>query len=123
MNETADNELATLSTTYRIRDKTCVFVHINNLAKPTAEKQTKASPVARKKFLVTTSRSRSRSKQRRTVRRRIIRDNNVVSIPFGNEHCEVCQSDRRIKECKDCGCVKCLLKTGDPLVSVINKLG
>lgn len=112
LDKNANKELATLSTTYRIRDKTCVFIHINNQSKPSAEKRVKASSVSRKKIVVTTS----RSKQKSIVRRRIIRDDNVVSIPFGNEHCDVCQSNTRIKKCKECGCVKCLLKTGDPLI-------
>lgn len=42
----------------------------------------------------------------------------TVTLPFEDFVCPTCANDTCRKACSDCGCVKCLLKTGDPLVSV-----
>jgi hypothetical protein len=56
-------------------------------------------------------------KESNTAPRPIICDDNVVSLPYGDQFCKVCNNDKRRKTCSHCGCVKCLRKTGDPLVS------
>ena len=97
MDLNASAKEATLYSTYRVKSKTCVFVHVNE------QKSVQHTPTS--------------STHATTIsRRHIVRDNDVVSLPFGGEICTTCSSNVKIKRCKDCGCAKCLLKTGDPLV-------
>jgi hypothetical protein len=94
-----DKKPATLYSTYRVKDKTCVFVHL---------KQQQQVPVVQPKI--------KRETKKRVRKSSIIRDLNVISTPFGNPLCPECKNDNGKKKCAECGCVKCLLKTGDPLV-------
>ncbi|KAI8366586.1 PUA-like domain-containing protein [Blakeslea trispora] len=91
-----DKTPATLFHTYRVRDKTCVFVHI----RPTSlkRKKIKAEPT------------------QATPSTLVVRDMNTISTPFGNPYCPACKNDKKKKKCAECGCVSCLLKTGDPLI-------
>jgi hypothetical protein len=154
LDKSAEKTAATLFSTYRVRHKTCVFVHINNsdtsksATKTTASKRRKTS-----KTIIQPKQSKSKqskqsklkqSKIQRSIGRRpsatsapaaaasatplkaptprrrgIIRDNNVLTIPFGDFKCPVCQNNNKLKKCLECGCSKCLYKTGDPLVSIL----
>lgn len=100
LDQTADQTAATLALTYRLRDKTCVFVHIVKQCMPSSK-------------IITQVRQR---KAVTVPERRIIRDNNIVSTPFDGAQCSVCLSNKRLKKCQECGCAKCHYKTGDPLV-------
>lgn len=101
LDKSADKTAAKLSLTYRIRDKTCVFVHIVKQSKLPSIGITEV--VRRDKVTV--------------PGRRIIRNNNIVSTPFDGALCSVCFNNKRLKKCHECGCAKCHYKTGDPLVS------
>jgi nitrate reductase cytochrome c-type subunit len=121
LDKCSDKTEATLFSTYRIRHKTCVFVHINHTArKPTKTKKltvTTMTSSSQRKTKQSTTRTPSATIKQPPPRRHIIRDNRVVSIPFGDFKCPVCHNNEGLKKCLECGCSKCLYKTGDPLVS------
>ncbi|OBZ88071.1 E3 ubiquitin-protein ligase UHRF2 [Choanephora cucurbitarum] len=94
-----DKKPATLFHTYRVRDKTCVFVHI----RPSSVQLTKKIKVEPTQPTLSNSDN-------------VVRDMNVISTPFGDPFCPACKNNKKKKKCAECGCVKCLLKTGDPLI-------
>lgn len=100
-----DKKPATLFSTYRVKDKTCVFVHITGLK--------------RKQVVTEKIKEQTTANKRRKIKD-IIRYENVVSMPFDDFVCPVCNNDTKKKSCRECGCEKCHLKTGDPLVSNLN---
>lgn len=142
LDQSAEKNTARLFSTYRIRHKTCVFVHIYHTAadtmpmtkpKTAAESKTtttRTTRATRRKMTVTQSKQHTKLKTITTRRisiattattktpsqRRIIRDNNVLTKPFGDFQCSVCENNEKWKKCLECGCTKCLYKTGDPLV-------
>ncbi|KAL7313456.1 hypothetical protein PS15m_007203 [Mucor circinelloides] len=95
-----DGSLARLNSTYRVRDKTAVFVHLYTVAK----KRKRVHP----RIIIYAGRKRQKTP--------IIESMNTISMPFDDFVCPTCSNDTRTKTCPDCGCVKCLLKTGDPLI-------
>lgn len=97
-----DGSLARLNSTYRVRDKTAVFVHLYTVAK----KRKRVHP----RIIIYAGRKRQKTP--------IIESMNTITMPFDDFVCPTCSNDTRTKTCPDCGCVKCLLKTGDPLVSI-----
>jgi hypothetical protein len=109
LDKSADGKAATLFLTYRIRDKTCVFVHI---AKPKSSKPNKVTTQVTQRNKVAAS-----TQSARVPQRRIILSNNIVSTPFDGSQCSVCLNNKRMKKCQECGCSKCYFKTGDPLMS------
>lgn len=103
-----DNLPATLFHTYRVKDQTSVFVHVNKLKRTPVDKPEIKEEAGKK-----------RKDNAGTVH--VIRDINQVTVPFDNIICPNCNNDTSILSCPDCGCVKCYLKTGDPLVRSTNK--
>ncbi|KAK4518744.1 uncharacterized protein ATC70_008966 [Mucor velutinosus] len=95
-----DGTLARLNSTYRVRDKSTVFVHLYTAAK----KRKRPCP----RIVITAGRKRQKTPT--------IDNMNAVTLPFDDFVCPTCANDARRKTCPDCGCVKCLLKTGDPLI-------
>lgn len=113
IDKSVDNREATLSTTYRVRDKTCVFLHTNSILKSSKEKIVRLKRKVVRKSKISGPKELSTASTTRTIR-----DSNAVSMPFGDQKCSLCHNNKRIKMCSECGCKKCLKKTGDPLVSI-----
>lgn len=101
LDQCQDGTLARLNSTYRVRDKSTVFVHMYTAAK----KRKRPSP----RIIIFAARKRQKIPT--------IDNTNTVTLPLDDSVCPTCANDTRRKSCPDCGCVKCLLKTGDPLVS------
>ncbi|KAL9538175.1 hypothetical protein MBANPS3_011135 [Mucor bainieri] len=102
LDQCQDGTLARLNSTYRVRDKSTVFVHLYTTA---AKKRKRPSP----RIVILTGSKRQKTP---TVERSM----SSVTLPFDDFVCPTCANDTRRKSCPDCGCVKCLLKTGDPLI-------
>ncbi|KAI8636143.1 PUA-like domain-containing protein [Parasitella parasitica] len=94
-----DGTPARLYSTYRVRDKSSVFVHLYAAAKKRTRHDRAVVFVGRKRQKTAT-----------------IENMDTITLPFDDFVCPTCSNDTRQKTCADCGCVKCLLKTGDPLI-------
>ncbi|CEP18119.1 hypothetical protein [Parasitella parasitica] len=84
-----DGTPARLFSTYRVRDKSSVFVHLYTTAKKRKRKHGRV--------VISIDRKR---KKTATV------DNmNTITLPFDNFVCPTCSNDTRQKRCVDCGCI------------------
>lgn len=100
LDDCLDGTPARLFSTYRVRDKSCVFVHLYTAAKKRKRGYQRIVIFAGKKRQKTST----------------IENMSTITLPFDNFVCPTCTNDTRQETCPDCGCVKCFLKTGDPLV-------
>ncbi|KAI8978659.1 PUA-like domain-containing protein [Pilobolus umbonatus] len=96
--KTTKNELTYLSSTYRVREKTAILVHIRQ-----------CHPIRRASKLKYVS---IEAEKPNTHSHHL----DPVSDPFGDFVCHTCHNDKNSKICCDCGCQKCHYKTGDPII-------
>lgn len=99
----SDKTPALLTSTYRIRDKTSIIVHINQF-----KDSVKRDKISKQAYT------------RRPKNKNIILSLDVVTKPFEEFFCTQCEN--KADTCSECGCRRCLLKTGDPIVSSLSLL-
>ncbi|CAO3668868.1 hypothetical protein G6F70_001274 [Rhizopus microsporus] len=102
LNDTCtDSQPALITSTYRIRDKTAVIVHINKTFE-------RVSPSVKRSL------PKQEEKENKPRKEDVILDLNIVTTPYENFYCTHCHN--KGKKCPECGCRQCLRKTGDPLI-------
>ncbi|KAG1151494.1 hypothetical protein G6F37_003948 [Rhizopus arrhizus] len=93
----SDKTPALLTSTYRIRDKTSIIVHINQF-----KDSVKRDKISKQAYT------------RRPKNKNIVLSLDVVTKPFEEFFCTQCEN--KADNCSECGCRRCLLKTGDPII-------
>ncbi|KAI8147579.1 PUA-like domain-containing protein [Fennellomyces sp. T-0311] len=113
MDHTADGKLSKLFMTYRIKENTLVHVQISQGSAKIMEEEEPKEQEQEETKDPKEAKGAEKSKEAPTT---ISDTNEQGSGGVKQDKCTVCNDDDKIKECRECGCVHCLKKSGDPLI-------